>query len=71
MTKSAILLAGLTSALMIAPEPTPAWAAPAQENYRLYCVQCHGSLGNGEGINQTSGGLAVSPRNHAYAKQMS
>jgi cytochrome c oxidase cbb3-type subunit 3 len=71
MTKSAIMLAGLISVLVIAPELTPARAAPAAENYRLYCVQCHGTLGNGEGINQTSGGLAVSPRNHAYAKQMS
>ncbi len=71
MTKSAILLAGLICVLVIASEPTPARAAPAEENYRLYCVQCHGTLGNGEGINQTSGGLAVSPRNHAYAKQMS
>jgi cytochrome c oxidase cbb3-type subunit 3 len=71
MTKSAIVLAGLISVSVIAPEPTSAWAAPAEENYRLYCVQCHGTSGNGEGINQTSGGLAVSPRNHAYAKQMS
>jgi mono/diheme cytochrome c family protein len=70
-TKSATLLAGLIGALAIAAEPAPAGAAPAAENYRLYCVQCHGTLGNGEGINQTSGGLAVSPRNHAYAKQMS
>jgi cytochrome c oxidase cbb3-type subunit 3 len=69
--KSVIVLAGLISVLVIAPELTPARAAPAEENYRLYCVQCHGTLGNGEGINQTSGGLAVSPRNHAYAKQMS
>ncbi len=71
MTKSSILLAGLIAALVSAPDSTPARAAPAAENYRLYCVQCHGTLGNGEGINQTSGGLAVSPRNHAYAKQMS
>jgi cytochrome c oxidase cbb3-type subunit 3 len=71
MTKSTIMLAGLISTLVIALDPTPARAAPAEENYRLYCVQCHGTLGNGEGINQTSGGLAVSPRNHAYAKQMS
>lgn len=69
--KSAFVLAGLISVLVISPEPTSAWAAPAEENYRLYCVQCHGTLGNGEGINQTSGGLTVSPRNHAYAKQMS
>jgi cytochrome c oxidase cbb3-type subunit 3 len=69
--KSAIMLAGLISTLVIVADPPPARAAPAEENYRLYCVQCHGTLGNGEGINQTSGGLAVSPRNHAYAKQMS
>ena len=43
----------------------------AKENYRLYCVQCHGTLGNGEGINQTAGGLAVSPRDHSVAKEMS
>lgn len=42
----------------------------AEENYRLYCVQCHGSLGNGQGINQTAGGLAVSPRDHADPVQM-
>ena len=71
MTKSAIVLAGLISVLVIAPELGSAWAAPAEENYRLYCVQCHGSLGNGQGINETSGGLTVSPRNHADAALMS
>ena len=71
MTKSASALAGLIGVLAIGTGFAPARAAPAQENYRLYCVQCHGTLGNGEGINQTSGGLAVSPRNHANAKQMS
>lgn len=71
MTKSASALAGLIGVLAIAAGFAPARAAPAEENYRLYCVQCHGTLGNGEGINQTSGGLAVSPRNHANAKQMS
>ena len=71
MTKSATVLAGLIGVLAIAAGFAPARAAPAEENYRLYCVQGHGTLGNGEGINQTSGGLAVSPRNHANAKQMS
>ena len=71
MTKSATVLAGLIGVLAIAAGFAPARAAPAEENYRLYCVQCHGTLGNGEGINQTAGGLAVSPRNHANAKQMS
>lgn len=43
----------------------------AEKNYRLYCVQCHGSRGNGRGINDTAGGLPVSPRNHLYAEEMS
>lgn len=71
MTKSATVLAGLVSALAIAAELSPAWASSAEDNYRLYCVQCHGTSGNGEGINQTSGGLAVSPRNHSDVVLMS
>ncbi len=43
----------------------------AEENYRLHCAQCHGTQGNGQGINQTAGGLAVSPRNHTNAMEMS
>ena len=43
----------------------------AEENYRLYCAQCHGTQGSGQGINQTAGGLAVSPRNHTNAMEMS
>ena len=41
-----------------------------EKNYRLYCVQCHGSRGNGRGINDTVGGLSVSPKNHVYAEEM-
>jgi cytochrome c oxidase cbb3-type subunit 3 len=48
-----------------------AHAEPAEENYRLYCAQCHGTQGNGQGINNTIGGLAVSPRNHTNAMEMS
>jgi mono/diheme cytochrome c family protein len=48
-----------------------AQAETAEDNYRLYCVQCHGSAGNGQGINQTAGGLAVSARNHGDAAEMS
>jgi len=44
---------------------------PADENYRLYCVQCHGSQGNGRGVNRTGGGLTVSPKNHTLSKEMS
>ena len=44
---------------------------PADDNYHLYCVQCHGSIGNGRGINDSAGGLTVSPKNHTLAKEMS
>ena len=43
----------------------------AETNYRLYCVQCHGSQGNGQGINDTAGGLSVSPKDHVSAEDMS
>jgi mono/diheme cytochrome c family protein len=46
-------------------------AETAEENYRLYCAQCHGIQGNGQGINQTTDGLGVSPRDHTNAKEMS
>jgi len=48
-----------------------AGGSDAEKNYRLYCVQCHGSRGNGRGINDTAGGLSVSPKNHVYAEEMS
>jgi cytochrome c553 len=43
----------------------------ADDDYRLYCVQCHGSQGNGRGVNRTGGGLTVSPKNHTLSKEMS
>jgi len=42
-----------------------------EENYRLYCVQCHGTAGTGRSINQAAGGLAVSARDHSSTAQMS
>jgi len=62
---------GLMIALAVVFEPTGSRAEPAEENYRLYCAQCHGTRGNGQGINQTADGLAVSPRDHTVAKEMS
>jgi mono/diheme cytochrome c family protein len=47
----------------------PAYAEKAADNYRLYCVQCHGMAGVGKGINAPF--LAVQPRNHKSAKDMS
>ncbi len=41
----------------------------AQDNYRTYCVQCHGLIGNGKGINVRD--MSVQPRDHTDAKAMS
>jgi len=46
-----------------------ATAETAADNYSLYCVQCHGTAGVGKGINAPF--LAVAPRNHKSAKDMS
>jgi mono/diheme cytochrome c family protein len=58
-------------ALAVVFVPIGSRAESAEENYRLYCAQCHGTLGNGQGINQIADGLAVSPRDHTIAKEMS
>ena len=41
----------------------------AQDNYKTYCVQCHGLAGNGKGINIRD--MSVQPRDHTDAKAMS
>lgn len=46
-------------------------AGTAADDYRHYCVQCHGTMGAGQGINETAGGLSVSPRSHINAEEMS
>ena len=56
---------------MAVPSPGGGRAESVEENYKLYCVQCHGTAGSGQGINQTAGGLAVSPRDHGNAAEMS
>ena len=62
---------GLMIALAVVFEPTGSGAEQAEENYRLYCAQCHGIQGSGQGINQTADGLAVSPRDHTNVMEMS
>ena len=62
---------GLMIALAVLFGPTGGRAESAQEIYRLYCAQCHGTQGNGQGVNQTTDGLGVSPRDHTNAKEMS
>lgn len=63
---AAVLGATLAVAL---PSLNESYAATAQENYRLYCAQCHGTTGSGQGVN--AGGLAVSARDHSSAVEMS
>jgi len=41
----------------------------AADNYKAYCVQCHGMEGNGKGINIRD--MSVQPRDHTDAKAMS
>jgi cytochrome c oxidase cbb3-type subunit 3 len=41
----------------------------AEDNYKTYCTQCHGSQGNGKGINTRD--MSVQPRDHTDAKAMS
>ena len=55
----------------VAAAPNGTSAGTAGENYRHYCIQCHGTLANGRGVNNTVGALAVSPRDHTNAKEMS
>jgi cytochrome c oxidase cbb3-type subunit 3 len=61
---------GLVTALAVVSGPTASRADSAEQTYRLYCTQCHGTRGNGQGINQTADGLAVSPRDHTNAQEM-
>lgn len=46
-----------------------AMGASAKDNYRTYCAQCHGFMGNGQGINVRD--MSVQPRNHTDASYMS
>lgn len=40
----------------------------AADNYKVYCVQCHGSAGNGKGVNVRD--MSVIPRDHTDPKAM-
>jgi len=41
----------------------------ASDNYKAYCVQCHGMEGNGKGVNIPD--MSVQPRDHTDTKAMS
>ena len=62
---------GFVALAAISLGPASAQSDTVEETYKLYCVQCHGTAGNGQGVNQTAGALAVAPRDHTSAAQMS
>jgi len=65
---ASIAFAGMLAAGFLAQADTAAAKEKAEDNYKLYCVQCHGTKGTGRGINAPA--LSVQPRNHASAKDM-
>ena len=62
---SLMVLSVMFLGLMITPF---AIAEKAEDNYKLYCVQCHGSKGSGGGINAAA--LSTAPRDHTSATEM-
>jgi len=60
-----IMICGALSLVVTAD----AGAETAKDNYRTYCVQCHGLKGDGKGINVPD--MSTQPRNHTDAKEMS
>jgi len=64
MNKRALVVAMVAMLWM----PSAAQAASGAENYRVYCMQCHGISGTGTGVNSRD--MAVKPRNHTDGKYM-
>ncbi|MDQ6972305.1 MAG: cytochrome c [Mariprofundaceae bacterium] len=48
--------------------PSVSLAESAADNYKTYCMQCHGMEGNGMGANIRD--MSVQPRDHTDAKSM-
>jgi len=57
MVKPGYFLKGLMLCFVASAMLGSLRAETAKENYRLYCVQCHGTAGSGGGITSTGGGL--------------
>lgn len=65
---AAVVFAGLTAMLPTLPAQAGD-AARGEALYRVYCTQCHGLTGRGDGVNAAT--LAVKPRNHTDRTEMS
>lgn len=64
-----IVLCGILVPLFLAATSQAYAKERAEDNYRTYCTQCHGSQGNGTGINVRD--MSVQPRDHTDTKAMS
>lgn len=53
----------------IAVPPVVSGTEQADDIYRTYCWQCHGTKGNGMGINVRD--MSVQPRDHTDSREMS
>ncbi len=67
--KTLLMIAG-TVALSTGIMTSGYAAEPGADLYKTYCWQCHGSHGNGKGIN-AGDNMSVGPRNHTDAEYMS
>lgn len=59
----------LALAILLATSVQAQARETAADNYKAYCVQCHGMEGNGKGVNIRD--MSVQPRDHTDAKSMS
>jgi len=64
MKVSALMIATVSMLLL----PAISQAETAADNYKTYCIQCHGMQGNGMGANIQD--MSVQPRDHTDAKSM-
>lgn len=68
MKKRSALIIIFTLVIGLAGLTSKTFAKTAKDNYRLYCSQCHGLTGNGEGIDTPT--MSVTPKIHTNAKEM-
>ena len=69
MARTGVLVGGLGLLALLAGGPPVARAETPEALYRLYCAQCHGLQGKGDGPNVTKD-FPVDPRNFTKADEM-
>lgn len=62
MSRKIIMLIILITVIGFKGQISISFAETAEDNYKLYCAQCHGLKGNGNGINKAD--MATTPRDH-------